>query len=229
MKSGKYFWGVVLILFGAGLVLQASNLLNLSVALRFLLPVILILVALSDLFSRGIHTFNIILFLAGAFLFLRKLNAQMPFTTFDFNLLYLVALALFIAGLSLLLRGSGVSFWARRSPGTPASDIVAIFSGREEVFTREVFENVTLTAIFGGVEYDLRQTQPGPHAVVHATAIFGGVEIYVPYGWRVEVSGIPIFGGVGNQTAQSGLEPDSPVLRVDAVAIFGGVEVQYNK
>jgi len=40
---------------------------------------------------------------------------------------------------------------------------------------------------------------------------------------------VPIVGGVDNQAAKSAEAPDSPVLLVDAVAIFGGVDIKHNK
>ena len=229
MNKGKYFWGVVLIALGAGLILHKADILDLSVASRFIFPALLLLIGLTDLINRGLRTFNTIFLAAGVYVFLHRLDRQIDFTAFDFSPVYLFAVILVALGISLLIRGKGGCLWRPKVSGTTASDIVAIFGGREDVYMKDVFEEASLTAIFGGVEFDLRQTQLSPNAVVHATAIFGGVDIYVPLGCRVEVSGVPIFGGVGNQTAKSGQAPDAPVLHVDAAAIFGGVDIKYNK
>ena len=47
----------------------------------------------------------------------------------------------------------------------------------------------------------------------------------VPKGWRVSVSGLPIFGGYDDKTTQGDLPADAPLLRVNATAVFGGVGV----
>lgn len=229
MSRGKYFWGIVLIVLGAGLILHQVDVFDLSIALRFIFPALLLLIALTDLINRGLRTFNIVVLVAGIYVFLHRLDKQIDFTTFDFNFVYLFAFILVALGISLLVRGN-VGFLRRsKRTETSASDIVAIFGGREDVYMKDVFDEASVTAIFGGVEFDLRQTQINHNAVVHATAIFGGVSIFVPFGCRVEVSGVPIFGGVDNQAAKSAEAPDSPVLLVDAVAIFGGVDIKHNK
>ena len=49
----------------------------------------------------------------------------------------------------------------------------------------------------------------------------------VPEGWRVTMSGLPIFGGYEDKTHGDGsLPPDAPVLKVGATAVFGGVTVK---
>lgn len=229
MSKGKYFWGIVLIVLGAGLILHQAGVLDLSVASRFIFPALLLLIALTDLINRGLRTFNVVVLVAGVYVFLHRLDKEIDFTAFDFNFIYLFAFILVAVGISLLIRGNVGCPWRPKRVGTSSSDIVAIFGGREDVYMKDVFEEASVTAIFGGVAFDLRQTQISNNAVVHATAIFGGVDILVPPGCRVEVSGVPVFGGVDNQTAKSAQAPDAPVLLLDAVAIFGGVDVKYNK
>lgn len=81
--------------------------------------------------------------------------------------------------------------------------------------------------MFGGATLDLREAALQPGARVDALALFGGVEVIVPVGWRVELSGLPIFGGYSDKTSgQHLLPPDSPVLSMVATALFGGVEVK---
>ena len=53
----------------------------------------------------------------------------------------------------------------------------------------------------------------------------GGVEIKVPEGVRVESGGGGIMGGFEG-VDQFGDDPDGPVLRIDGLAIWGGVEVK---
>ena len=52
----------------------------------------------------------------------------------------------------------------------------------------------------------------------------------MPKGWRISVRSTPIFGGVDDKTDHSqALPDDAPTLRVDAVALFGGVSFKHEK
>ena len=53
-------------------------------------------------------------------------------------------------------------------------------------------------------------------------AVFGGIELTVPPGSRVRLSGLSLFGG-----RELKVEPgDGPELAVRAIAVFGGVEIK---
>ena len=54
---------------------------------------------------------------------------------------------------------------------------------------------------------------------------FGGVEIVVPEGWRVDVKGIPLFGGWSNKTARDLVGADAPLLSIEALVAFGGLDI----
>ena len=63
-----------------------------------------------------------------------------------------------------------------------------------------------------------------------ATVAFGGINIVVPRGWRISVRSTPIFGGVEDKTDHSQTPPsDAPTLHVDAVCVFGGVDIKHEK
>ncbi len=88
--------------------------------------------------------------------------------------------------------------------------------------------HLSAIALMGGVELDFREARL-PVGVTHVTAIalMGGVEIIVPPGLPVTVRGLGILGAV-DQVEQSGGErsPNSPQLKVTALACMGGVEIK---
>ena len=52
----------------------------------------------------------------------------------------------------------------------------------------------------------------------------------VPRGWRISVRSTPIFGGLEDKTDHTvAPDDDAPVLHVDAVCVFGGVEIKHHK
>jgi hypothetical protein len=106
-------------------------------------------------------------------------------------------------------------------------DVFALLGGSHSSNRSGHFRHADVSAVLGGATLDLREATPAPGARVDALALFGGVDVIVPTGWRVEVSGLPIFGGYQDKTGgDRGLEPDAPVLKVVATALFGGVEVK---
>jgi hypothetical protein len=77
------------------------------------------------------------------------------------------------------------------------------------------------------VELDLRDAElPAGGMELSAWAVFGGVEVVVPEGTHVELSGVAVFGGREVSGGEGPAGPDAFVLRVHAVAVFGGVDVK---
>jgi predicted membrane protein len=107
-------------------------------------------------------------------------------------------------------------------------DSVVAFGGTEIRNHAPDFQGGSIAALFGGVTLNLLQAHMAPDgAVINATAAFGGAEILVPENWRVEVDGLPVFGGVENKTHLAGAPDEpAPTLRVHSLAMFGAVEVK---
>lgn len=136
-------------------------------------------------------------------------------------------LVIILFGLSLV-----AGYWRqqRRVPTVSSDDfdLIGIFGGTERRIESASFTGGTATAIFGGVDVDLREAAiANPPAVVTATALFGGVELTVPEEWAVEVDAIPIFGAVEDDRAR---RPDidrsgEPDLVLNGFVAFGGISV----
>ncbi|TCN42206.1 cell wall-active antibiotic response 4TMS protein YvqF [Kribbella orskensis] len=129
----------------------------------------------------------------------------------------------------LVVLGLAVLFGLSRSYGNPRdrdNSSFAMFGGTKVTDRSEHLKKADATAVFGGVTLDLREARIDDAATVDAFALFGGVDILVPRGWRVSMTGTPFLGGFDDKTRAGGfLPPDAPVLNVDAIAIFGGVTV----
>ncbi len=128
----------------------------------------------------------------------------------------------------LVVFGLAVLFGVSRSYGLWRGEdsSFAMFAGTKVKNRSEHLTKADATAVFGGVTLDLREAHIDHEATVDATALFGGVDILVPQGWRVAVTGTPILGGFEDRTrTYDFLPPDAPVLKVNAVAVFGGVNI----
>lgn len=111
-------------------------------------------------------------------------------------------------------------------PHAEPSGIVAIFSGSKRKGRWLVPPKTEVTAIFGGVELDLRRAVLSQREVtISINAIFGGVEVTVPPGVRVANSLTGVFGGSSGPPDDTD-DLDAPVIRITGFAMFGGVDIK---
>lgn len=108
---------------------------------------------------------------------------------------------------------------------TGLKEYAATFGGNKVDMSNEVFEGVDLTAVFGGVELNLVDSIIKEDQVINATSIFGGITIKVPNNINVKVKSTSIFGGVENK-AKGNKEENTPTIYVNALCMFGGVEIK---
>jgi hypothetical protein len=86
---------------------------------------------------------------------------------------------------------------------------------------------ITPMTVFGDVELDLRQAAvPTGEVEIQAVAPFGDIEIVVPDGVSVELSGFSLFGRKKVDVRRSGSMESAPVVRVRGVTVFGSVLVR---
>lgn len=120
----------------------------------------------------------------------------------------------------------------------PGSKITAVFAEQKRGGRWLVPSQTVAAAVFGSVTIDLREavlTQR--EVVIVANAVFGSVEIKVPHGVVVRDEGTAVFGsrsgsGSGsdrNATGDVPVTPDSPVVVLRGMALFGEVSVRYPK
>jgi Domain of unknown function (DUF1707)/Cell wall-active antibiotics response 4TMS YvqF len=104
--------------------------------------------------------------------------------------------------------------------------LVSFMSGIERSRRWRLAPKTTVIAIMGGAHLDLRGAEiEGDSASISCISIMGGIDIVVPEGIDVEVSGFGLMGGVGDLTRGPAL-PGSPALHVRAFALMGGVAVR---
>ncbi len=130
-------------------------------------------------------------------------------------------------GTTILLRRPGNAARVASDENNPT--VSAAWSGITHVSRASRLRSARLSALCGGIVFDLRQASLDPDgATIDATANCGGIEIRVPTGWQVEMSGTPIFGGYDSKELEDEvLLPGAPRLRVDVAAICGGVVVKH--
>lgn len=236
--NGKYFWGIILIIIGAGFLLDQFYIISFREVFSLYWPSILILVGLLGLLDRKSSKFgNILVIIIGAMIQVDRLDLV------DINVYKLIGpIILILVGLKIIFSRS-VFIEVKSSYGSSKSsynytksnknitledtiDSFAMMSGIETNNQSQQFKGGRATAVMGGIDINLRGSKLyNNQAEMEVNAIMGGVDIYVPDGWRVEVTGFPIFGGWSNKTKYN-TDPNAPLLKVKCFVMFGGMEVK---
>lgn len=124
--------------------------------------------------------------------------------------------------------------YAPGSTGYEKTQITAVFAEQKRTGRWVVPSQTTAAAVFGSVTIDLREavlTQR--EVVIIANAVFGSIEIKVPHGVIVRDEGTAVFGSRSgsdrNAAGDVPITPDSPVVVLRGMALFGEVSVRYPK
>ena len=105
--------------------------------------------------------------------------------------------------------------------------LVAVLSGAERKGRWRVGNRITAVAILGGVEIDLTEaTFTSPELVIHCTAIMGGITVKLPENVTLHGGGVVGIMGGSDIKAFEAPDPQAPVVRIDGVAFWGGVEAR---
>ena len=189
-------------------------------------PLILILIGLSRIFQPPEYRnlwFGSIFTLVGILFLLDN------FDLISFGFRELWPFILIIVGIGILRHGYGGS--KGRSTDVDYINHSAVLGGGEYHYTSKTLKGGKLFSFMGGCEVDLRQADiQGDQMTIDVFTMMGGVEIRVPESWQVTVRGLPLLGGMSNNTSQGRTtgETASPVkkLLVKGTAIMGGVEIK---
>lgn len=217
---GKYWIGLLFLIFGLGFLLQQVELLHFTSILAGWWPVIVIIIGIIQIINRkhsSILPGLLFILVGGLFLANQWVSENL--------LIYLWPLLLIFIGLTFIFSRSSV----KKNVDTNRSiHTFSFFSGTNFRSQSTCFEGGSVSAIFGGSEIDLREaTISETGATLDLSMVFGGVNIYVPDNVRVEISGTPIFGGWENKTRKfTDEQQDCPVLKLNCLIIFGGVEIK---
>ncbi|MBO1002446.1 LiaI-LiaF-like domain-containing protein [Pseudogracilibacillus auburnensis] len=218
--SSRIWLGILFLTLGLGFLLQQAGILQFTTVLSTWWPLILIIIGIIQLLNRtqGSSISGFFFIIVGG-LFLAN-------QWFDVNI------ATYIWPIILIFIGF-VFIFARVNQeksidSSQAVNAFVIFSGVDVRSQSEDFQGGSVTAVFGGAEIDLRDVILSDQgATLDLSAIFGGVSITVPDNVQVEVKGIPIFGGWEDKSRKHVDNGEfQPVLKVNCLAVFGGVEIK---
>lgn len=220
-KVNRVIWGLVLAAAGVLFALNALEITKIHIFFDGWWTLFILIPCAIGLITEREKTGNIIGILVGVFLLLCSRDIL------DFSMIWklLLPAILCVIGVRMVLGGL---FEKKKEtlPAVTGSHRViasAIFGGRDWNGAGQVFDGGELTAIFGGVDCNLKNAIIEKDCTIHATAIFGGIDILVPANVNVVVNSVSIFGGFSNETTA---QPDVPTIYIKGFSMFGGVDIK---
>jgi hypothetical protein len=115
--------------------------------------------------------------------------------------------------------------------GAPAarrpSWVISVLAQVERRGQWRLREHLRVVSVFTVQTLDLGTAHvEAPESVVTIITAFGGALVIAPQGVSLDVSGFALFGGRNDNRAELSPFPGSPVIRIRAFSIFGGVRVE---
>lgn len=220
-RISSTLWGLLFIVLGIGIAGDIAGAWNFWQLVEGWWMLIFIIPALFSIIEHGIRIGNTIGLFFGVALF-ACCQGYLPWV-----LLYklLVPAVIILIGLVMVLKNLfHLSMNRVKVPNSMRTEELVVFSGKNLIVTDE-FYGIDADSVFGGLTIDLRRARISEDISIDATAVFGGVDIFLPENVTVKISDTSLFGGCsnsrGNHTGAGG-----PVVYVNAIALFGGVEVK---
>ncbi|MBE5960039.1 MAG: hypothetical protein E7256_01430 [Lachnospiraceae bacterium] len=220
-KVSNVLWGVFWIVLGVGIAGNAFHIWDFTLFFRGWWTLFIIVPCAISMINNGFGNGSMIGLVIGILLLLAQRNIL------DGSVLrkLIVPIILVLIGINIMFRGI---FTANKKmhlnvefgPGQNA-----IFGGKTQCYTGEIFRGTEANAIFGGVKLDLRDAQIPEDAVIDASAIFGGIDIFVPQDIRVKVSSTSLFGGTTNHV-KGRVPDDAKTIYINTTCMFGGVDIR---
>ena len=223
-RFGNVLWGLVFILIGTIFAVNALGIASINIFFDGWWTLFIIIPCFIGLFRDDSKLGNFIGLIIGVALLL---CAQ---KVISFSLIWKLALPAIciIIGLTFIFKDTfnrKVSEKIKELNKSGLKEYAATFSGSKIQMQDEAFEGANLTAVFGGLDFDLNGAKIEEEKAINATAIFGGIDIIVPAGVNVKVKSSSLFGGVDNKVKNISGE-NIPTIYIDAFCMFGGVDIK---
>ncbi len=193
-----------------------------TASIIFTWPMLLLAIGFISLFGDS-KIFGIILLAVGGF-YLASRVYEIPI---EFKQVFWPALII-VAGIMILFK-AGHSFKSRIRKQVRSNDLideVNIFGGGEIRVSSAQFQGGKITAIFGGSNVILLDSELAEgDNILEISAVFGGFKLIVPAHWNVKIETSNVFGGVVDKRIITGTVDMSRTLVVRGSAVFGGGEI----
>jgi predicted membrane protein len=223
--SYQTMFGTIVLILGVLLLLRTTEIYD-TIQLLEYIPSLFILLGLYALWKSKFSS------LSGPIILIAV------FTTLQLLILDLISWEAITSWWPLLIIVMGIGILAERKgrlsvfrKSTETVDLFAVFGGVSSTSNSKDFRGGDITAIFGGVDLDLRDSSiEKPPAKINVVALFRGVDLKVPEKWQIETEAMPILGGIEDERPRSSIRRESDSEKADLIITgfiaFGGLSIK---
>ncbi len=223
-KYGSILLGSVLILVGIIFGLNALDITDINIFFDGWWTFFIIIPCLIGVFNDRDITGDIIGLGIGIVLFL----ACQGILSFEIIWKLMVPVILVLLGLVIIFKDALQGKTRKEMSKVEKKDVKtysATFGSQRLNFDHEEFKGCELSAVFGEIICDLRESKISSDVVINVSCIFGGIDILLPKDMKVKVTSTPVFGGINNKYINSKKEKVKTIY-INATCIFGGVDIK---
>ena len=224
IKISNCLWGLVFIIVGVIFGLNALNITDINIFFNGWWTLFIIIPCFIGLFKEEDKSANLIGLIIGICLLLGCLDL----VEFDLIWKLMVPTILVMIGLSFIFKdifNSKIKKKMKKINKNKNNEYYAIFGSQNIEFAKEEFSGCDLSAVFGGVKCDLRDSIIKEDTVINASSIFGGITIYAPDNVNIKIISTPIFGGVSDER-KTKVKDAKNTIYINAISMFGGIEIK---
>ena len=224
-KTNNLLWGIVLIVIGIILGLNALEITSINIFFDGWWTLFIIIPSIIGLINDDDKVDNIF----GLFIGLALLLICQNIIDFDLLLKLFLPIILIFVGLSLIFKNkvtTNIKKEVKRMSNSnkKTNSYCSTFSSMNIKLDEDV-EKYELDAVFGELNVNLSKQEINEDLLITACSIFGSIKIAVPNDIEVKLVSTPIFGDIKDKR-KTKPENKKCVVYVDATAIFGGVEIR---
>lgn len=229
-KSGRYVFGIMLIIVGGLLFASKAGLL--IPRWIFSWPMILIAVGFAVGVSQRFKGTGWIWPMAIGAFFL----AERAFPNF-FPREFFWPVFMVVAGLILVLgprrwntdkaaRVAAATLEGDPVPGTMTDrlDESTVFGTVRKFVISKTFRGGEVSTVFGSAEINLLQADFDTPPKLELNAVFGSIRLIVPSHWQLKMENSAVLGGVEDKRPQHSIYSDK-IMYLEANAVFGGIQI----
>ena len=225
-KVGNILWGIVLIVLGIIIGLNATGVTHINIFFRGWWTLIIIIPSIIGLIKNDSKLWSFIWLCIGVVLLLSAQNIL----SFSLISKLIFPFILVVIGVSLIFKnvaGEKIKEKVKKmnNENLENEEYCATFSSQNADYSGQEFKGANLDAVFGSVVLDLQKAIIKEDPVIYTSSIFAGTTILVPNNVNVKVKSTSIFGGVNNKVLTQNKE-NLPTIYISAFCLFGGADIK---
>lgn len=223
--------GIILVLLGAGFLLEQFDIISFGDIMRTYWPLILIVLGLVGVLDKkSSKTGSALLLILGLLFQARNLNIINIniFRTFWPVLLIFAGLKIIFGKDKIFVHKEFNSESKRLDASISSQDSINESSLFSEINTRiesQDFKGGTISSTMSEVNVDLRDAKINHEATLNISVVMGEVKVYVPSNWKIKYSGKPFMGEFKNRKLPSE-DLDAPVLNINFSVFMGSIYLE---